>query len=470
MPATGDGASLSLGTALAGGQFTGPGGVGAALTASVQLTEVGVGVGREFLITPIGVELVPIQFFANSSFEFGATPIVINGTFLDQSGGGVGGLFEFGATDIALTGVPIEYGRNFSPFELGVTPITVTRIDADFYAIPPAVLAPSTTGLDLRPTTREFEPPRYPVTFEQSMAGMSEAVLWGNKPGGAKMALGYKAVEDEWAEKWMKLYDDSREVSPLELPSEVYSGLSAGLTNIYNLTKYGLKWFFVGPPKIESVKEGFSAVDVDLEGRNAKTLPYSASGFVAPDAPPPAPVLPPGDPFTPLPDDDVTEVDYGPDPVFELGVKQITVQPVKIIRNAIVNGQPIVRTGSVSTTGVTQVSWPARQLTSSRREFGVCYSLDPETAAGSDNNLFFDRITQVNYRISNDQQAQCGPYIIFMGFTHAGGFTEFHTHELVGAGGKGLMQWSWPDLTFTPTNSGDPTIDAEEVPYTYSSN
>ena len=261
---------------------------------------------------PITVELVPIEAFAGSDFEFGVTPVAVFGTFLDLLSGGIGGQFEFGATDIALTGVPIEYGQSFSPFELGVTPITVTRVDAGFYAIPPATLAASTTGLDLSPSTREFEPPRYAVTFEQSMAGMSEAVLWGNKPGGAKMALGYGAVEDEWAEAWMKLYDDSREVSPLELPSEVYSGLSVGLTNIYNLTKYGLKWFFVGPPKIESVKEGFSAVDIDLEGRNAKTLPYSASGYFSPDAPPPVAILPPGDPYVPLPDGDVTDEDEEP--------------------------------------------------------------------------------------------------------------------------------------------------------------
>lgn len=261
------------------------------------------------LVTPIGVEPVPVEAFAGSSFEFGVTPVSVFWTFLDLVSGGAGGRFELGATDIALTGVPLEYFQDFSPFEFGVAPIAVALVDADLYALPPATLAPSTTGLDLAPTTREFEPPRYAVTFERSMNGLSEAVLWGSKPGDAKMALGYKAVEDEWAEKWMQLYDTSREVSPLELPDEVYSGLSVGLKNIYSLAKYGLKWFFAGPPKIESVKEGFSAVDVDLEGRNATRLLYSGAGFLPPDPTIPVVITDIGDPYVPLPDGDVTDED-----------------------------------------------------------------------------------------------------------------------------------------------------------------
>lgn len=264
-----------------------------------------------FTQTPISIQPVPIQAFGTDFFEFGNTSISVSITSLDAAPGSgvVGGLFELGARDIGLVGVPLDYVQNFAPFEFGVAPITVTRIDADFYALPPAALVPPPTTSPLAPTTREFEPPRYAVTFERSMNGQSEAVLWGSRPGGAKMALGYSAMEDAWAEAWMKFYDASRGVSPLDLPTEVYSGLSAGLTNIYNLTKYGLSWFFAGPPKIESVKEGFSAVDVDLEGRNANLLSYSAAGFVAPDAPPPAPVTDPGDPYVPLPDGDVTDVD-----------------------------------------------------------------------------------------------------------------------------------------------------------------
>ena len=272
-----------------------------------------------FATTPIGVELVPIEAFATSSFEFGVTPVAVFGTFLDLLSGGAGGRFELGATDIALTGVPLEYFQDFSPFELGVAPVTVTLIDANLYALPPAVLVPpaiappgSPSGSPLAPTTREFEPPRYAVTLERSMNGLSEPVLWGSKPGGAKMALGYKAVEDAWAEAWMKLYDASREVSPLDLPSEVYGGLSVGLTNIYNLTKYGLRWFFAKPPRIESVKRGFSAIDIDLEGRNANPLPYGASGFLAVDPTLPVVITDIGDPYVPLPDGDVTDVDLVP--------------------------------------------------------------------------------------------------------------------------------------------------------------
>ena len=258
---------------------------------------------------PIIVELVPIEAFAGSSFEFGVAPVAVFGTFLDLLSGGAGGRFEFGATDIALAGVPLEYFQDFSPFEFGVTPIAVALVDADLYALPPATLAPSATGLDLVPTTREFEPPRYAVTFTRSMNGMSEAMLTGGKAGGAKMVIGYGAVEDEWAEVWTKLYDTSREVSPLELPDEVYSGLSVGLKNIYSLAKYGLKWFFVGPPRVESIKEGFSAVDVDLEGRNATRLPYSGAGFLAPDPTVPVVITDIGDPYAPLPDGDVTDED-----------------------------------------------------------------------------------------------------------------------------------------------------------------
>jgi hypothetical protein len=259
--------------------------------------------------TAVAVALVPIEAFGDSSFEFGSTSIIVEGTSLDQVAGGAGGQFEFGSADITLVGVPIEYVQTFEPFELGVAPIAITRVDADLYEIPPASLAPSPSRLDLAPTTREFEPPRYAVTFEQSMNGLSEAVLWGSKPGGAKMALGYKAIGDEWAEAWMKLYDDSREVLPLSLPDEVYNGLSTGLKNIYTLAKYGLQWFFAARPKIESVKEGFSSVDIDLEGRNARILSYSASGFASPDAPPPVGITDPGDPYVPLPDGDVTDID-----------------------------------------------------------------------------------------------------------------------------------------------------------------
>jgi hypothetical protein len=123
------------------------------------------------------------------------------------------------------------------------------------------------------------------------------------------MSLGYDVIGDEWAEAWMKLYDQSREVSHVVLPNEVYYGLSTGLRSIFDLSKYGLEWFFVGPPKIETVKRGFSSVEVDLEGRNARVLGYSASGGLSPAAPPPILITPPGEPYVPLPDGDVTDVD-----------------------------------------------------------------------------------------------------------------------------------------------------------------
>jgi hypothetical protein len=260
------------------------------------------------------VESVPIESFAESQFEFGVTPVVVVGTFLDLASSGEGGRFEFGATDIALTGVPIEYTQDFPPFELGVTPIVVVRIEANLSANPPATLDPppipppeTPVGSPLLPSAREFEPPRYAVTFERAMNGLSEAILWGNKPGQAKMTLSYKVIEDAWAEAWMKFYDASREVAPLDLPVEVYSGLPTGLANIYNLTKYGLRWFFVGPPKIESVKEGFSAIDIDFEGRNTSLLPYNAAGFLEPDPTVRPPTTDPGDPFVPLPDGDLVD-------------------------------------------------------------------------------------------------------------------------------------------------------------------
>jgi len=268
-----------------------------------------IGLGPPFFTTtPLSIEPVPIKAFGSEGFEFGTTALSIAITTLDptgSSGGTVGGKFEFGATGLALVPVPIQFAQTFAPFQLGTTPLTLTPVDAELFARPPATLAPSDSGIDLAPTTREFEPPRYAVTFERSMSGLTEAVLWGSKPGNAKMALGYETMADEFAEIWMKLYDESRELLPLSLPDEVYSGLSVELKNIYSLAKYGLSWFFTGPPTVESVTKGYSAVEIELEGRNARALPYSASGFLPPQPTIVTEITPPQEPYVPPPDGDI---------------------------------------------------------------------------------------------------------------------------------------------------------------------
>jgi len=261
-----------------------------------------------FGTTSLAIEPVPIGAFGSEGFEFGVTDIGITPVPLDPAGGDgglVGILFELGVTEIELVNVSIELDQTFAPFEFGTTPLTLTPVDAEIFARPPATLAPSDSGIDLAPTTREFEPPRYAVTFERSMSGLTEAILWGSKPGGAKMMLGYETIADEFAELWMKTYDESRELLPVVLPDEVYSGLSVGLKAVYNLTKYGLSWFFVGPPKVESVTRGYSALDVELEGRNARALPYSASGFTSPNGIIITYITTPGDVYTALPDGDL---------------------------------------------------------------------------------------------------------------------------------------------------------------------
>ena len=120
----------------------------------------------------------------------------------------------------------------------------------------------------IQPTSRSFTAPRWPTTGITSQSGVVSRRLWGSRPAQASLSLGFGNISDANTSLILQAYNDAKgNVTDLTLPSIIFNGASATLTNWLNTssTGAGMLWFFgEDPPAVESVAPGRSNVQITL--------------------------------------------------------------------------------------------------------------------------------------------------------------------------------------------------------------
>ncbi len=120
----------------------------------------------------------------------------------------------------------------------------------------------------IEPTSRSFNAPKWPTSGVTSQSGVTTRRLWGSRPSQAQLALTFANITDDNAALIFAAYNSAKGATiDLTLPSIIFNGASANLTNWLNTfsTGAGMQWFFSeDPPSLESVAPGRSSVRITL--------------------------------------------------------------------------------------------------------------------------------------------------------------------------------------------------------------
>jgi hypothetical protein len=119
----------------------------------------------------------------------------------------------------------------------------------------------------LKPASRSFSAPEFPVTVYKSQSGATVRRLWASKAGNAGLRLVFENLSDVDTKSILDAYQAARgNFDALTLPAAIFSGADAALKTA--MEGAGLTWRFSDgtPPTVESVFLGRSRVNVTLVG------------------------------------------------------------------------------------------------------------------------------------------------------------------------------------------------------------
>lgn len=122
---------------------------------------------------------------------------------------------------------------------------------------------------DIKPTSRRFTPPAWPLSDSTSRSGLRSYRLWGSRPSNAVLDLGFGNITDTNTVAILDAYYAAKgPLTDLTLPSVIFQGASTNLANWMKLipTGSGILWYFSadGPPQVDSVAPNTSNVQVRL--------------------------------------------------------------------------------------------------------------------------------------------------------------------------------------------------------------
>jgi hypothetical protein len=120
----------------------------------------------------------------------------------------------------------------------------------------------------IRPTSRRYQLPAFPVTQFKSQSGVTSLRLWGSKAEGARLQLSFNNIADTKALEIADAYTAAKgPIDALELPPEVFSGADTRLSTFVKAVGTGITWHFTPePPVIDAVTNGVSSVSITLIG------------------------------------------------------------------------------------------------------------------------------------------------------------------------------------------------------------
>jgi hypothetical protein len=118
----------------------------------------------------------------------------------------------------------------------------------------------------IKPSSRSYSPGALPVRAYRTLGGAVWKRAFSNTVLGQTLSLRFNALTDSETEQIVAHYEDmGGTFRRFDLPSELFAGMSSGLTNrLKNATN--IKWAYSAEPKVESVFPGYSNVTVDLVG------------------------------------------------------------------------------------------------------------------------------------------------------------------------------------------------------------
>lgn len=120
----------------------------------------------------------------------------------------------------------------------------------------------------IKPSSRSFTAPKWPITTRRSQSGVLTRRLWGNSSSGAGLSLKFNGLGDAETAKILIAYEAAKgSFDDLIIPSSVLDGLEPELRSIFGSPGgQNLQWRFAedSPPTVESIYPGRSNVDVSL--------------------------------------------------------------------------------------------------------------------------------------------------------------------------------------------------------------
>jgi hypothetical protein len=116
------------------------------------------------------------------------------------------------------------------------------------------------------PTKRNFTPGIFPQKTFRTLGGTMAKRTFGNVAYGAKLELQFTNITDDKVQAIIAHYQyQTQRTQRFQLPDTVVAGMNASLATSVKAVST-LRWEYEGPPAIESIFPGISAVSLTLIG------------------------------------------------------------------------------------------------------------------------------------------------------------------------------------------------------------
>jgi hypothetical protein len=118
----------------------------------------------------------------------------------------------------------------------------------------------------IKPSSRSYSPGQLPVRTYRTLSGAIWKRAFSNTRSGQALSLKFNSLNDGETEQIVAHFEDmGGTFKRFDLPSELFAGMSSGLTNRLK-NAANIKWAYSSEPKVESVFPGYSDVTVELIG------------------------------------------------------------------------------------------------------------------------------------------------------------------------------------------------------------
>lgn len=116
------------------------------------------------------------------------------------------------------------------------------------------------------PSQRSFKPGIYPQRSYRSLSGVITKRTFGNSPSQATLEMSFNNVSDSTAASIIAHYNSQTAANRRFLVDNTLGGIDESLRDYANGSENNLRWEYVGPPEVQSVRPGRSTITVSLIG------------------------------------------------------------------------------------------------------------------------------------------------------------------------------------------------------------
>lgn len=120
----------------------------------------------------------------------------------------------------------------------------------------------------ITPSSMDFTPPRFPISSETSIGGVTTRRKFGNRQYEGRLVVEFRNIANSICADVLSAHVQTKGLAPVVFSESFYLGAGGDLKPFLDCTAYqGLNWYFIddSPPRINRVEGGAEISNMSIE-------------------------------------------------------------------------------------------------------------------------------------------------------------------------------------------------------------